>query len=107
MRSTSARNRRPASGRPASKVRLAFRLVAVELAEQQVGVGHLEVVGGELALVLQEHIAIGEHRAVVAACPYQVVHGVDALDVHGQALKAVGDSPTGTGRHSKPPTCWK
>jgi len=69
----------------------ALRLIAIELAEKQVGVGNLEVVCRELTLVFQEHITVGEHRAVGAARPHQVVYRVDALDVHGQALKAIGD----------------
>ena len=66
-------------------------LVLVEGLEQKLGVAHLEVVRGEFALVLQVHVAVGELHAVVAAGPDDVVDAVDALDVHGQALKAVCD----------------
>ena len=69
----------------------ALGLAVVELLEQEVGVGHLEVVARVLALVFQVHVAIGEVHAVGAAAPHDVEHAVHALDVHRQALQAVGD----------------
>ena len=69
----------------------ALHLAVGELLEEEVGVGHLEVELGILALVLQVHVAVGELHAVVAAGPHDVVHVVDALDEHGEALKPVGD----------------
>ena len=69
----------------------ALHLAIGELLEEELGVGHLEVERGVLALVLQVHVAVGEHHAVVAAGPHDVVHVVDALDEHGEALQAVGD----------------
>ena len=58
----------------------------LEVAAQAVDIGVLEVEGRELALGTQEHVAVD--RAV--AVPIQVVHVVDALDVHGEAFHAVG-----------------
>ena len=55
------------------------------MAEQPLGVGGLEVEGRELALGLQEDVAVC--RLAVEA---QLEHVVHALDVHGQALEPVG-----------------
>ena len=66
-------------------------LILVERLEEEVGVAHLEVVRREFALVFKVDIAVGELHAVVATRPNDVVNAVDALDVHGQALQAVGD----------------
>ena len=76
---------------PCVEAGVALRLVVVELLAHHLDVGDLEVVGGELALVLEEDVAIGHGRAVGEVAPHQVVHGVDALGVHGDALQAVGD----------------
>ena len=70
---------------------MALGLVLVELATHQLDVGDLEVVGRELVLVLMEDVAVGHGRAVGQVGPDEVVDGVDALHVHGDTLKAVGD----------------
>ena len=54
--------------------------------EQEIDVAVFEVVGALLLLVLQVDVAIAE-----ALGPLQVVDVVDALQVHRQALEAVGD----------------
>ncbi len=70
---------------------IAFSLVAVEFAEKHIGVGHFEVVRGELALVFQENVAVREVEAVGASAPHDIVDGIHALHVHGQTLQAIGD----------------
>ena len=70
---------------------MALLLVLVELAAHHLDVGDLEVVGGELHLVLMEDVAVGHGRAVGQIRPDEVVDGVDALCIHGDALEAVGD----------------
>ena len=67
-----------------------FALVEIEQFEQLRHIGVLEVVGRLLHLVLVEHIAIG-HGAERTVGPDQVVDRVDTLQVHGQALEAIGD----------------
>ena len=70
---------------------VALGLIVVELLTHHLDVRHLEVVGRELALVLVEHVAVGHGRAVGQVGPDDVVDGVDALRVHGDALQAIGD----------------
>ena len=69
---------------------LADGLVLVEVAEQHRRVGVLEVVLRLLDLVLVVDIAIGD-LAARAIGPDDVVDAVDALQVHREALEAVGD----------------
>ncbi len=69
-------------------------LVLAEVAVEHLGVGHLEVVAAELALVLLVHVAVRDHvllTGLVPARPDEVVHAVHALQVHGEPLEAVGD----------------
>ena len=70
---------------------MALGLVVVKLLTHHLDVGDLKVIGTELALVLEEHVAIGHGRAVGQVAPHQVVDRVDALGVHGDTLQAVGD----------------
>ena len=70
---------------------VALGLVVVKLLTHHLDVGDLKVVGAELALVLEEHVAVGHGRTVGQIAPYQVVNGVDTLGVHGDALQAIGD----------------
>ena len=70
---------------------VALGLVVVKLLTHHLDVGDLKVVGAELALVLQEHVAVGHGRAVGQIAPHQVVDGVNALGVHGDTLQTVGD----------------
>ena len=70
---------------------MALSLVVVKLLTHHLDVGDLKVIGTELALVLEEHVAIGHGRAVGQVAPHQVVDGVDALRIHGDALQAIGD----------------
>src|SRR5690606_12138046 len=72
-------------------------LVVVEVREQHVGRGVLEVVGRLLDLVLVEHVAVQHAVAVRAFGPDQVVDAFHALQVHGQAFQAVGDLAGGGG----------
>ena len=65
---------------------VALGLVVVKLLTHHLDVGDLKVIGTELALVLEEHVAIGHGRAVGQVAPHQVVDGVDALGVHGDTL---------------------
>jgi hypothetical protein len=69
---------------------LAFCLGIVEVAQQLFGVGVLEIVARILLFSLQEHIAIGDALIAIAAVEVEVVDVVDPLDVHGEALKPVG-----------------
>ena len=73
------------------KAGVALRLVLVELLAHEINVGNLEVVCRELALVLEEDVAIGHGRAVRQVAPYDVVDRVHALGVHGDALETIGD----------------
>ena len=77
---------------------VALCLVLVELATHHVDVGNLEVVRGELHLVLMEDVAVGHGSAVGQVGPHEVVDRVDALRVHGDALEAVRRSPPGRDR---------
>ena len=70
---------------------VALGLVVVKLLTHHLDVGDLKVVSAELALVLQEHVAVGHGRAVGQVAPHQVVDRADALRVHGDTLEAVGD----------------
>ena len=70
---------------------MALGLVVVKLLTHHLDVGDLKVIGTELALVLEEHVAIGHGRTVGQVAPHQVVNGVDALGVHGDTLQAIGD----------------
>ena len=49
-----------------------------------------KVIGRLLYFVLVEHVTIG-HAAKLAIRPYQVIHAVHALDIHGKALKTIGN----------------
>ena len=75
----------------ALKAGVALGLVVVKLLTHHLDVGDLKVVGAKLALVLQEHVAIGHRRAIGQIAPHQVVDGVDALSVHGDALQTIGN----------------
>ena len=70
---------------------MALGLVVVKLLTHHLDVGDLKVIGTELALVLEEHVAIGHGRAVGQIAPHQIVDRVDALSVHGDTLQAIGD----------------
>ena len=70
---------------------MALGLVVVKLLTHHLDVGDLKVIGTELALVLEEHVAVGHGRAVGQVAPHQVVDRVDALGVHGDTLQAVGN----------------
>ncbi len=69
---------------------LRLLLVRREGGEEEVGVGMLEVVGGLLHLVLVIDVAVLEGIG-----PGEVIDVVHALQVHGQALQAVGDLARG------------
>ena len=58
--------------------------------EQQAGVGVLEIVARIFLLGLQEHVAIGDLVLALAAVEVEIEHAVDALHIHGEALKPVG-----------------
>ena len=49
-----------------------------------------EIVGGLFALVLQIDIAISHFAAIGGNGPDEVIHTVDVLQVHGDALKPIG-----------------
>ena len=69
---------------------LGFRFVFAEVAEQNLDIGVLEVVLRLLDFVLVIDVAVGD--AITGAFgPDQVIDVLDALQVHRQALKAVGD----------------
>ena len=75
----------------ALKAGMTLGLVVVKLLTHHLDVSDLKVVGAKLALVLQEHVAIGHRCAIGQIAPHQVVNGVDALGVHGDALQAIGN----------------
>ena len=70
---------------------MALGLVVVKLLTHHLDVGDLKVIGTELALVLEEHVAVGHGRAVGQIAPHQIVDRVDALGIHGDTLQAIGD----------------
>ena len=70
---------------------MALGLVVVKLLTHHLDVGDLKVIGTELALVLEEHVAVGHGRAVGQIAPHQIVDRVDALGVHGDTLQAIGN----------------
>ena len=57
-----------------------------KLALQGLDIGDLEIEGAELALILEEHVAIGGTVIVEA----QIIDIIDALHIHGQTLEAIG-----------------
>ena len=70
---------------------MALCLEFVKLGTHKLHVSDLEVVFRELTLVLQEDVAVRYNGTIFRTAPDKIVHGVDALDVHGQALQAIGD----------------
>ena len=64
--------------------------VFVEVAQQHRGVGMLEVVSRLLHFVLVEHVAVGD-AAERPIGPHDVEDAFDALQIHREALEAVGD----------------
>ena len=70
---------------------MAFGLEIIELLAHHINVGDLEVVGGELTLVLEEDLTVGHGRAIGQIAPDQVVDARDALSVHCDALETIGD----------------
>ena len=73
---------------------LGLVLVLAEVPVEHVGVGDLEAVAAELALVLAIDVPVGDgHRLTVFVPlrPHEVVDAVHALQVHGQALQPVGE----------------
>ena len=65
---------------------MALGLVVIKLLTHHLDVCDLKVIGTELALVLEKHVAIGHGRAVGQVAPHQVVDRVNALRIHGNAL---------------------
>src|SRR6476646_2799809 len=88
------------------KQRLALGLCVAEMGEQHLGVGLLEIVAGIFLLGLQEHVAISDLVLAPAAVEVEIEDAVDALHIHGEPLKTVGELAR-DGVASKPPTCWK
>ncbi|ALD91358.1 hypothetical protein CR3_2148 [Cupriavidus gilardii CR3] len=73
---------------------LGFALVLGEMAEQDVGIALFEVVGRLFDLVLVVDVAIGQTARLAVLFPLgpdQVVDVLDALQIHREALDAVGD----------------
>ena len=58
--------------------------------EQDVGVGVLEIEAGIFLLRLLEHVAVADALGAVAAVEVEVVDALDALHIHRQPLKAIG-----------------
>ena len=69
--------------------------------EEHFCVGDLEVVVGVLYLALVVHIAVPD-----VGDPLEIVHALDFLDEHGDALDTIGDF-SGDKVHVDTPTCWK
>ncbi len=65
---------------------LGLLFVRTKSREQELGVAVLKVVGRLLHLVLVVHVAVAH-----GVGPLQVVDVVHALQIHGQALQAIGD----------------
>ncbi len=62
--------------------RLALVLGILEMPEQHLGIGGLEIVFGKFLLVLQEHVAIGDLLVAFAPVEIEVVDVLDTLDIH-------------------------
>ena len=75
--------------RAALQERDAFRFGVLEVLEQDVDVGVLEVEAGIFLLRLLEHVAVGDARLAVAAVEVDVVDAIDALHIHRQPLEAI------------------
>ena len=69
---------------------MALFLVVIETGEEEIDIGFFEVVGRHLDFVLMEHIPVGD-PTLGAVGPDQVVDAVDALQIHGDSLKTVGN----------------
>ena len=69
---------------------MAGRLGHLELREQHLDVGVLEIMPGIFLLGLQEDVAIGDLLVALAAVEIEVEDTVDALHIHGEPLQAVG-----------------
>src|SRR5438876_170451 len=68
----------------------ALLLVLVEEAEEAVGIAGVEAVLALLPLVLPEHVPVREARSIGIGAEHQIVDVIDALQVHRDALEAVG-----------------
>ncbi len=75
---------------PGVEIFLAGALGHLELFEQHRGVGVFEIVPRIFLLGLQEHVAIGDLVVTVAAVEVEIVDVIDALHIHRETLKAVG-----------------
>ena len=75
---------------PVREQHAAVGLVLVEVPEQLRSVGELEVVLRLLDFVLVIDVAVSD-AAERAVGPHDVVHALDALQVHREPLEAVGD----------------
>src|SRR3954452_20107467 len=70
--------------------RLAFGLSVAEMLGQAGGVGSLEVEFRKLALGPLEYLAVGDAPIPGRPIEVQIVDALDALDVHRQSFKAIG-----------------
>src|SRR6476659_11283947 len=70
---------------------LALGLCVAEMGEQHLGVGLLEIVARIFLLGLKEYIAIGDLVLAPAAVEVEIEDAVDALHIHGEPLKTVGE----------------
>ena len=68
-----------------------FGFEIIEVLQQQIHVGIFEIISGLLHFVLMVNIAVGHGLAVGRVRPHEVIHVFHALQIHGQALDAVGD----------------
>src|SRR5690606_35978830 len=65
-------------------VALALRIL--EMPHQDLDIGMFEIIGGEFLFILQENVAVSDAGIV----PFQVEHIVNALHIHGETFKPVG-----------------
>ena len=73
-----------------SQQALAFTFRILEVLEQHLGIGGVEVVAGVFFLGLAEDIAIGQRDRGLRVVEGHVHDVIDAEDIHRQPLKAIG-----------------
>ena len=85
--------RRPVFGSTSgwARMRAHSASASVEVAQQHVGVGDVEVPAGVFRLGLAEDVAVGERDRRVGVVERHQVAVVVAEDVHGEPLEAVGE----------------
>jgi uncharacterized protein len=67
------------------QTRLTFRHRILEMREQHIGIGNLEIILAVLAFLFQKHITICHARIIIS----EVKNAILVLDIHGEAFQAI------------------